>query len=372
VKFLLVSPFTSISGSAVRFWNIAQSLQRAGHDVVYVERRPKNAPPAQLEGVQYLSTPTFMNLVFDIIVSLIFNICVLIRHHDCDVFYALKPAPNNCIPAMLARLFGATIILDIDDLDFGYLDEGIMRNISSFFYHQFPRRFALVTCHTEKLRLYIIQRIGIPEYRTYFLTQCVSDIFLARSPSQRPATIGKSIVYLATLGITSDFDDILPMFVHLCKKHKDLSIKILGDGVRRPYFEKLVESLEIGFNVHFLGRIDHKLIPVVIAHNWIGLNYMRPTITNNCRAILKLREYLAAGLQVVCNDAGDAYIFKNHVYVEPTIEAMETRTMELLDKGMSVNYEGRRFIEDYFRWDKSITALLERIRGVVPANQRNR
>jgi glycosyltransferase involved in cell wall biosynthesis len=224
----------------------------------------------------------------------------------------------------------------------------------------------MVTCHTERLRLYIIQNMGISEYRTYFLTQCVSDIFLAQDPYQRPDDIGKSIVYLATLGITSDFDDILPMFVHLCKKHTDLSIKILGDGVRRPYFEKLVESLGIGPNVHFLGRVDHKLIPAVIAHNWIGLNYMRPTITNNCRAILKLREYLAVGLQVVCNDAGDAYIFKNHVYVEPTIDAMERRTMELLDKGLTINHEGRRFIEDYFRWDKSISALTERIRGIVP------
>jgi glycosyltransferase involved in cell wall biosynthesis len=366
MKFLLVSPFTSISGSAVRFWNIAQNLQRAGHSVVYVERRPKNAPPARLEGVLYLTTPKLNNLAIDMILSLIFNIGVFFRHHDCDVYYALKPAPNNCIPALLAKLLGKTIILDIDDLDFGYLDEGLMRNISSWFFHSFPHSFSLVTCHTERLRLYIIEKIGIPEHRTHFLTQCVSDIFLAHDPATRPASIAKSIVYLATLGITSDVDDILPMFVRLCDRHPDLSIKILGDGIRRQFFEQQVESLGIGRNVHFLGRVDHKLTPVVIAHNWIGLNYMRPTITNNCRAILKLREYLAAGLQVVCNDAGDAYIFKNHVYVEPTINAMEKRTLELLDKGMMINMEGRKFVEDFFQWEKSIAALQEKIRGVMP------
>jgi len=367
MKFLLVSPFTSISGSAVRFWNIAQNLQRRGHMVVYVERRPKGAPPAQLEGILYLTTPKLNNLALDMLLSLLFNSAVLIRHHDFDIYYALKPAPNNCIPALIAKLMRKTVILDIDDLDYGYLDEGLMRRISRYFFHHLPRSFALVTCHTERLRLYIINQIGIPEHKVHFLTQCVSDIFLVRNPVERPPDIPKSIVYCATLGITSDFDDILPMFVRLCSHHRDLSIKILGDGVRRQFFEDQAERLGIGRNAHFLGRIDHKLIPVVIEHNWIGLNYMRPTITNNCRAILKLREYLAAGLQVVCNDAGDAYIFRQYVHVEPTIEAMERRTLELLDKGMSINVEGRRFIEEFFRWDTSVNALLERIRGVMPA-----
>ncbi len=56
-KFLLVSPFTSVSGSAVRFWNIAQNLQNRGYDVVYVERRPKDAPAPPLENIRHLLDP---------------------------------------------------------------------------------------------------------------------------------------------------------------------------------------------------------------------------------------------------------------------------------------------------------------------------
>jgi glycosyltransferase involved in cell wall biosynthesis len=361
MKFLLISPFTSISGSAVRFWNIAQHLQKQGHRVVYVERRPAGASPVRLEGIAYLSTPKLDNLPADMLLSLVFNFFFFIRHINCSVYYALKPAPNNCIPALCARALGKRIMLDIDDLDFGYFTQGYKQKISRFFFHFFPRFFHIVTCHTDRLREYIVKKIGIPESKIFFLKQCLSDVFVPCDPSAKPATIAKSIVYLATLGITSDFDDLLGMFQRICRAHADVQIKIFGDGVRRRHFEEEMDKMGIGHNVHFLGRIDHALIPVVMKHNWIGLNYMRPTITNNCRAILKLREYLAVGLQVVCNDAGDAYVFKDHVYVEPSIDAMEKRLLELLDKGLIVNIDGRKFIEEHFRWEKVIGQLLERI-----------
>ncbi|MBD3391342.1 MAG: glycosyltransferase [Chitinivibrionales bacterium] len=361
MKFLLISPFTSISGSAVRFWNIAQHIRRQGHTVVYVERRPAGAPAPRLEGVVYRTSPALNNLALDMIVSLAFNMLVFLRHIDCGVYYALKPAPNNCFPALFARLLFKRTVLDIDDLDFGYLKPGIGRWLSRYFFHHLPRAFHLVTCHTPRLKEYVTANIGVPGNKVLFLTQGLSDVFVPCDPARKPEDITKSIVYLATLGITSDFDDLLVMFERLCRAHDDLHIKVIGDGVRRKYFEDRIAELGISGNVHFLGRIDHHLIPVVMAHNWIGLNYMRPTITNNCRAILKLREYLAVGLQVVCNDAGDAYLFKDHVYVEQTIDDMERRTLDLLGRGLRVNLEGRRFIEEHFRWEPGIAELLDRI-----------
>ena len=360
-KFLLVSPFTSVSGSAVRFWNIAQNLQSLGCDVVYVERRPKDAPAPPLENIRHLSSPKLRNLFLDIILSTIFNLAVYIRHCTCSVFYALKPAPNNCIPALIAKFMGKKVILDIDDLDFGYIDPGFKHEVSRFFFNYFPRHFKLITCHTTALKEYITKHSHVPERNIYFLTQGLSDVFLPYRLDKRDTTIRKSIVYLATLGITSDFGDLLPMFVNLCRAHSDLEIKIIGDGVRKSYFAARVEELGLKGNVRFLGWIEHQSIPQVMAANWIGLAYMRPTVTNNCRAILKIREYLGVGLQVVCNDTGDAYLFKDYIHIEKNIDMMESRILSLLGKGFVVNEEGRKYLERHFKWEHIVEKLLERM-----------
>jgi glycosyltransferase involved in cell wall biosynthesis len=360
-KFLLVSPFTSVSGSAVRFWNIAQNLQSRGYDVVYVERRPKDAPAPPLENIRNLSSPKLRNLFLDIILSTLFNLAVFIRHSNCSVFYALKPAPNNCIPALIAKFLGKEVILDIDDLDFGYIDPGFKRNISRFFFNYFPRHFRLITCHTPALKEYIIAHSHVPEQNIYFLTQGLSDVFLPYRLDCRSTHIPKSIVYLATLGITSDFGDLLPMFVNLCRAHRDLEIKIIGDGVRKSYFMERVDELGLKSNVRFLGWIEHQSIPQVMAANWIGLAYMRPTFTNNCRAILKIREYLGVGLQVVCNDTGDAYLFKDYIHIEQNIDMMEKRILSLLDKGQVANEAGRKYLEKHFRWAHIVEKLLARM-----------
>lgn len=361
MKFLLVSPFTSISGSAIRFWNIAQQLHERGHKVIYVERRPRGAPRPMLDGVTYLTTRVRRNLYLDILVSLVYNLTVLLRNLDCSVYYALKPAPNNCIPALLAKLLGKRIFLDIDDLDYGYLPNGLRQRVSRFFFEYFPHHFALVTCHTEKLKAHIIKYLNVKENKVFFLAQGLSGVFEQYRLEEKPGDVKKSIVYLATLGITSDLDDLLPMFVAVCEQHPNLRIKIIGDGVRREYFEDKMTQLGIARNVLFLGRIEHGLIPAVLADTWIGLNYMRPSYVNQCRAVLKIREYLAVGLQVVCNDCGDASLFREHAFVEPDIAHMESRINEILTQGPQVNVEGRRFLEEHFTRGRIVDGFLGRI-----------
>ena len=360
MKFLLVSPFTSTSGSAIRFWNIAHQLQLHGFKVVYVERAPKDSPPPLFQNITYYRSPKLKSLYLDIIVSLIFNLSILVRHFDCSIYYALKPAPNNCIPALVAKLSGKRIFLDIDDLDFGYLKPGIKRNISRFFFHLFPKYFGYITCHTENIRKYILETLKIPEKKVYFITQGVSDPFLEFKLNERLKHINKSIVYLATLGITSDLQDLIPMFNNICTIHPDLKITIIGDGVKKNFYKKEIATLGLDENIDFIGRVEHHMIPQVMGEAQIGLNYMKPSFTNNCRAILKIREYLAVGLQVVCNDAGDANIFKDYIYIEKDIKSIEQRLASLLKKDIPVNVKGREFIEINFRWDTIIDNFLKK------------
>jgi glycosyltransferase involved in cell wall biosynthesis len=360
MKILLVSPFTSVSGSAIRFWNIASQFKQRGWSVVYTDRNAAGADPLyRTEGITYRPSPTLRSFPLDILYSTIFNLVMVLRNLDCTIVYALKPAPNNCLAALFARLLGKKVLLDIDDLDFAYLAPGLKKNLSMFFFRFFPRFFPVVTCHTRKLMTYCRQELHLPDERLLYLAQGVSGEFLKVAVAQnnvRP----KSIIYVATLGITSDFDDLLPMLVGVVKAHLDVAITVVGDGVRRASFQEKAQTLGLDC-ITFAGRIPHAQLPDLMVKHHIGLNYMRQSFVNDCRAILKIREYLACGLQVVCNRSGDADQFADHAFVEPDLEHMERRLKQLLANPREINAGGRRFIEQQFSWETIINGLLSHL-----------
>ena len=107
--------------------------------------------------------------------------------------------------------------------------------------------------------------------------------------------------------------------------------------------------------------MDHRKLPAFVAAHRIGINYMRDSQVNRCRAILKIREYLACGLEVICNDVGDVDLFREYIHVEPTIEAMFATVTVLLSQSRRVNERGRSFIGERYRWPVIIDAFLERI-----------
>lgn len=369
MKILLVSPFTSQSGSAIRFWNIAIGLRAAGLDVVYSDRAGRgSAPLYRKAGITYCPSPRVPSLVLDILVSTVYSIVLLLRNLDASLYYALKPAPNNCCAALLARFLGKKIILDIDDLDYEYLRPGLKRSLSKFSFALFPRFFPLITCHTPNLRSYCTHSLGISEDRLYFLAQGVSQEFLQMRVPQSGAAPEKSILYVATLGITSDFGDLLPALKSVAASHPDARTTVVGDGIRRKEFEGQARAFGLQEKVVFTGLIPHERLPALMARHRIGLNYMRSTFVNNCRAILKIREYLACGLQVVCNRSGDADLFSEFIFVEPDLDGIERRLKSLLSSAPEAKAGGRRFIEREYSWESITSGLVAHLNrtGILP------
>ncbi|MCX7727298.1 MAG: hypothetical protein N2053_10675, partial [Chitinispirillaceae bacterium] len=169
MKFILVSPFTNASGSSIRFWNIAETLAKRGHQVVFTERLAKGDYKLYWsKNVKYYGCPSCGILILDIFFSLMFYLFILLRHFNCKVYYALKPAPNNCIPAFIAALFGKKIILDIDDLDYAYLNKNLIRKIGEIYFNLLSKFFPLVTYHTPQLKRYLLEKVNLKEERLYY------------------------------------------------------------------------------------------------------------------------------------------------------------------------------------------------------------
>jgi glycosyltransferase involved in cell wall biosynthesis len=253
-------------------------------------------------------------------------------------------------------MFGKKILLDIDDLDYAYWRPSLKRSFAKWYFDAFTKIFPLVTYHTPNLKKYIVDTIGVPESKTYYLAQGVSDNFL--SVDTLSTRIPKSIIYVATLGITSEFDKLIPMLATVCKENPDTRISIVGDGVRRHEFELLVKKFAIDKNVNFEGVIPHKELPSYICQYQIGLNYMERSEVNDCRAILKLREYCACGLQIVCNISGDSELFREFIYEEKGIDDIGNRINNLISTHVSRNDKGHLFVIENYSWKIIITDFL--------------
>jgi glycosyltransferase involved in cell wall biosynthesis len=291
--------------------------------------------------------------------SSLFNLLVFLRHRDCTLLYTLKPAPNNGIVSLLASLLKKRLVLDIDDLDYAYFPEGGIKNrVYRFFFDYLAKRFPLITYHTPHLRKYLVEKLNIDEEKLYYLPQGVTESFL-RINARSVQRVQRSIIYVATLGITSDFEDCIPMLINICKDLPNTAIHIVGDGVQRKKFQSRISSIHLEQQIIFTGRIKHDKVPDFVAQHQIGINYMRKTPANDCRAILKVREYLACGLQVVCNNCGDVELFKDVMYIERDIDSMEKRIRTLLKSPFKMNEKGVTLMEEQYRWNGIMSDFIE-------------
>lgn len=361
---LFLSSLTADSGSGIRFWNMARAVADAGQPVVFLERKPAGFPARRHPGVEYRSSPEGRRLTLSLARSLLAGMrLVLVRRFRA--VYALKPMPNAVLPALVARARGARIALDVDDLDFAYYRPGPGRGIVRGFFRAFPRCFHAVSCHVTPLREFLEGPGGVPPARIHRIPQGVDlDVFRRPHPPLPPAIAGflagrKTIVYMASLGITSDFEDVLPLLGGILGRHPDWGLLVLGHGVRLEFYRREAARLGLDPRVLFAGYVPHEMVPAILAAGQAGFHYLRPEGANRYRAIMKIREYLAAGLPVVANSSGDAADFREYISIAADQAGFESALAEILaGAGRDRAERGRRFIERELDWPRLAPQIL--------------
>ena len=349
---LFLSALTTDSGSGVRFWNMARAVADAGWPVTFLERRPSGLPgrgaprhriPEHPGGrsIRVIRTdPDWFRpvrsggsgtggLLRSILALAAGEGRRLAEERPWRAVYALKPLPNAVLPALRAGRRGARIVLDVDDLDFEYYPPGLQRALVRRWFRLWPRRFDAVSYHVEPLREYLQTESGVPAERLRRIPQCVDLDVFAAPPAPLPAEIAEftrrhaTIVYMASLGITSDFDDVLPALARILARHPDWGLLVLGHGVRLERFRGQAAALGVADRIRFAGYVAHAAVPAVLRACRAGFHYLRPAGANRYRAIMKIREYLAAGLPVVANPSADAADFRDFIELAEGEEAVE-------------------------------------------------
>jgi len=367
MKILMLNSITNQTGGGIQLWSMAQHMARLGCNVLLLERVVPRTKRSANNRIHYGAIYDTGFLGLDILRA---TVMYLFRGllFKPEYVFALKPMPNTCIPAILfKKLFKSTIILDIDDLDFAFYSDRFKQALVRSWFLRFPQHFDLITTPSVFLKDYILKDLHIPRERVYFLAQGIeSERFLRARPNEfyrKKYDIednDRVVVYSASLGITSDFEYILPMLIKFLEEYDDTKILLTGDGSRREHFRREVKARGLQRRMIFTGYVPHGDMPGILKLARVGINYMAPTWANQCRASIKIREYLAAGLSVVCNTVGDAELFKDYVTLCSTIEEFPAAMRQaLIRQNPDSSRRGQEFVKRTFSWPPLVEGFVE-------------
>ncbi len=360
----MISPLTPESGSSVQFWSICRELGNLGHNVYYLERALLKNQKKTAKNIRYFRSIDFCPfLSLNILFSLFFNVIISI-FIKADIVFVLKPLPNACIPAILKKLSGAKIILDIDDLDYEFYKNRLLKKIAYSFFRYFPKQFHKVTFCSKELKKHTVKTLGLSEDNIIFLPQGIDyDIFQIAGDNQNLREqfhLGKCriLVYLASLGITNSLVKVLEIFKLVSRKTNQTKLLVIGGGKHLEQFMQITAELEIEDKVIFTGFVEHKAVPQYLRLADMAINYMEINKANKFRVPIKSREYLAAGLPIVSNLTGDDPDIADYIYQCNSQKDFADTIIDILDgEGDDRNSRGKRFVEKNYDWQHIVRNL---------------
>lgn len=375
MKILVICPLTTDSGGSVTSWSIAEQLANLGHKVFFTERGFLNSPKRNSSSVKYLRSIDIVPVLpLNILVSMIFN-TLAVLFIRADVVFTLKPLPNACFPAMVAKLLGAKTILHINDLDHEFY-KGIFKKIMCFFYRFFPRFFDRVSFPSINLKEYVQRDLGLEESRLILLPQGVDW-----AKFQKTAVNGRlkkelglincrTIVYVASFGIGSNFERITELFSKIVEELENIKFLVIGSGSNLERFKKIVHDFDLDGQVIFTGYISHDEIPHYLALGDIGINYMEDKKANHFRVPIKVKEYLAAGLPVVTNDMGDYYLLQDYIDIAKDDEELIKQVKQILSDERKIDITAIEQIKKIYDWKTIIAEFNQTLEEIIACNNK--
>ncbi|MBN1898555.1 MAG: glycosyltransferase [Spirochaetes bacterium] len=301
-----------------------------------------------------------VGFLLDFILSFFKNLAAVFTH-DFKVGMAIKPYPNTLIPLLIKKmLFHTRIIVDIDDIDFGYR-KGMINHISRLIQKPFPRFFDTVTFHNPALKKFITREYRVKKNKLYSLLQGVDfDVyrikrsirtFKIRLKRRLSLSRAKIMIYTAHLNIASDLDIILQNIAPLLEK-RDYFLIVAGGGPLLSFFKDLSFRLNIK-KIFFTGyQAPEEIVKYVLASD-LAIVYYKKKEVNFYRSSMKLREYLALCKRVVSNDIGELKNFRRFVYQSASdIGSFIKRIDHVLGKNISDGREknGYWFVKKNYDW----------------------
>jgi glycosyltransferase involved in cell wall biosynthesis len=268
--------------------------------------------------VTFLECTKSMPLMLDYLVSLLRNARVL--GMKCDVVIAQKALANAALPLLVKRAFGTPVVVDIDDIDWGFRS-GPLSWINRALIRPVPRRCDCVTYHSDRLRPVLAGALGVDDARLFQLPQGVDlDVFhpaagVVERPRLPPDFDGTAlVVHPAHLNVACELESIFQIIVRAIRMAPQIRLLVVGGGPRLAYHRKRAEAVGVAGVSWFTGLVSPQTVASYLHAARAGIVYLRDTPANVHRQSMKLREMLAAGVPVACNDANELGSFSDFTY----------------------------------------------------------
>lgn len=343
--FIILSSLPFNSGCFLRAKYLASALKKAGAKVKLVI--PFRTKPLMLDFAL-----NFIKYLFAVFIT------------DYRIGMAIKPYPNTLIPLLVKKFIKHNkIIVDIDDIDFGYR-KGVISTISRWIQKPFPRHFDIITYHNSMLKKFIKDEYGVINQQLHVLKQGVDmDVFNYRIKINDfkkrfflRYKLNKNIkvlIYTAHLNIASDLDVVFRNIKSILEKYNCFLI-IAGGGPLLNYYKQLADNLNLQ-KIYFTGYLSPYEIVKYIMISDFSLVYYKDKKVNYYRSSMKLREHLALKKKIICNDVGELKLFKKFTYQSSTDIVSFIKLIEKLLKKNPVDrreIKGYSFIKKNYDWAK--------------------
>lgn len=159
---------------------------------------------------------------------------------------------------------------------------------------------------------------------------------------------GPKITYVGAIEEWFDFE----LIINSARKLPKLNFIFIGN--KNLYFEKEVEKNNLK-NIIFLGLIDHKEIPKFLKYSDVGIMpFVKNDLTDYIHP-LKIYEYLAAGLPVVCRNLTEVRemnapinLYDNEIEFVDIIKNLVSSSITKSHKKELVSYAKSNSWEDRF------------------------
>jgi hypothetical protein len=351
MKILVLSSQAKNTGSNLRAYYIYKYLRKIEPETDYIE------PP-------FNSMPLMLDFAF----SFFFYFFTLMNK-KYDRIIIVKPYPNTVIPALMIKAGGAKLIIDIDDLDYGYRD-GALSSLISWMQQKLLKCADSLTSHNQELIGLIIKEN--PEFRNkvYMLKQSVDmECFSCGAAGRKRvseikhAYKGKTLLYyMAHLNIACYLDDILGSLSLI--KDENTILLIAGGGPMLEHYKRMAVKMKLQGRTVFLGQLKQGDAAVYACAADVCLVYYKDVPVNRYRASMKLREYLALRKKVAATLVGEIKLFRDYIYgsrpAPKVFAAVIVKAIKTLDKKPEKGY---KFIKAAYNWDKESRNFYKYLHG---------
>jgi glycosyltransferase involved in cell wall biosynthesis len=314
-----------------------------------------------------LGFPAFFNPVW------IHNIWRTVRRTKADVIL-VRDLPLALTAVLIGRLARTPVVLDMAENYPAMIRDLWDRegpSVVNFFVRN-PKLIAVVERISVKLCDHIcvvvdesrdrLRALGVPPSKTSLVINTPTPERLRRTApsshrpaSREPATL--VLVYLGLLEWPRGLETAIRAIASVRSRIQGVRLKIVGSGRHEEDFRSLVERLDLGKHVQFLGWLDYASAIEVIAESDIGLVPHHATESWNTTVPNKLFDYMSLGKPVITSNAkpverivqeeqcGIVFRERDSEDLARAIVALEMESVR-----MGMGEKGRDAIERKYNW----------------------